>query len=324
MDRVAEAAAAVAAARRRLAAREASGGAARGALAGAALGAALWAVARWTGFDAALWPLAAPAVGALAGAAAALARGVRDDVAALSLDAAAATDEAFISTMTVTDAAPGVLELTADRALAKCPRSAVGGFLPFRAPGVATSAAVAVALLAALVLVPRASQREDVRRRSAGDESRDVVPLAGGIQGGAGARTPRERVDEFRSRVASGAAARETATPEVRGDLGAVTNDDLRKLADALAAQPASSAAAERALAALDRGDRAGATATLREALGGAPSADAATGTGTQTAAGPATRGDRVPWASATWPLRYDRVVRRWLDESAALEGSKK
>src|SRR5262245_2957407 len=99
MDRVAEAAAAVAAARRRLAARQAADGAARGALAGAAVGAALWAVARWTGFDAALWPLAAPAAGALAGAVAALARGVRDDVAALSLDAAASTDEAFISTI---------------------------------------------------------------------------------------------------------------------------------------------------------------------------------------------------------------------------------
>jgi hypothetical protein len=324
MDRVAEAAAAVASARRRLAAREAAGGAALGALGGAALGAALWIAARWTGFDVALWPLAAPAAGAAAGAVSALARGVRDDVAALSLDAAAATDEAFISAMTVTDAAPGVLELTADRALTKCPRSAVGRFLPFRAPGIATSAAVATALLAALVLVPRASDGADLSNWARGSRGEDVPSATTGAPSGGPAASPRARVDALRVRVATGAEPPASDAANVRRDLAAVTDDDLRKLADALAAQPASSAAAKRALAALDRGDRAAAAAALREALGGAPPGDAAAGTGTQPAAVPATQGDRVPWASATWPLRYDRVVRRWLDESAALEGSPK
>jgi hypothetical protein len=324
MDRVAEAAAAVASARRRLAAREAAGGAALGALGGAALGAALWIAARWGGFDAALWPLAAPAAGAAAGAVSALARGVRDDVAALSLDAAAATDEAFISAMTVTDAAPGVLELTADRALAKCPRGAVGRFIPFRAPGVATSAAVATALLAALVLVPRASDGAELSNWARGNPGEHVASAATGATSGGAAASPRARVDALRDEIAKGAEPPASDTANVRRDLAAVTDDDLRKLADALAAQPASSAAAKRALSALDRGDRAAAAEALREALGGTRSAGATTGTGTQTAAGPVSQGDRVPWASATWPLRYDRVVRRWLDESAALEGTQK
>jgi len=325
MDRVAEAAAAVAAARRRLAAREAAGGAARGALAGAALGAAWWGVARWTGADAALLPLAVPAAGALAGAVAAMARGVRDDVAALSLDAAARTDEAFISTISVADAAPGVLELTADHALTKCPRSAVGRFLPFRAPGTATSAAVATALLAALVLVPRGGDESLARPWRDANPNEDIVPFAAGSSGRALSEpTPANRVKRATETAADGREIDAATAASVRRDLAAVTNDDLRKLADALAAQPASAEAAGRALAALDRGDRAAAASALREALGGAPSADAASGTGARTAAGPASQGDRMPWSAATWPLRYDQVVRRWLDESAALEGSPK
>jgi hypothetical protein len=323
MDRVAEAAAAVASARRRLLASETAAGAAYGALAGAALGGGLWIAARWAAFDAGLWPLASPAAGALAGAIAALARGVRDDVAALSLDAAAATDEAFISATTVTDAAPGVLELTADRALAKCPRAAVGRFLPFRAPAAATAAAVATALLAALVLVPRASE-PPTSPLAAYEPNADTAPQVGGSSGGSRQTSPRDRVESLRERVAEGRPTSENDASSARRDLGAVTNDDLRKLADALAARPESRSAAQRALAALDRGDRAAAATALREALGGAPSSDAASGTGTQTASAPTTGGESIPWASATWPLRYDRVVRRWLDETAAAEGTPK
>jgi hypothetical protein len=247
---------------------------------------------------------------------------VRDDVAALSLDAAARTDEAFISTIAVADAAPGVLELTADHALTKCPRSSVGRFLPFRAPGAATFAAVATALLAALVLVPR-GEGADARPWHNWNPNADIVPIVAGSPGGVSAEpSPRARVDALRDELQRGSPPVDAA--RVREDLAAVTNDDLRKLADALAARPESAAAAARAREALDRGDRAAAASALREALGGAPSPDATAGTGAQTAASPASQGDRVPWASATWPLRYDRVVRRWLDESAALEGSKK
>jgi tRNA C32,U32 (ribose-2'-O)-methylase TrmJ len=120
--------------------------------------------------------------------------------------------------------------------------------------------------------------------------------------------------------------ARETAplAASARKDLGAVTNDDLRKLADVLAARPSSAEAAKRAVAALDRGDRAAAADALREALGGAPSVAGADGTGTAAASRDAGPAARAPWAAATWPLRYDRVVRRWLDETAATEASKK
>jgi hypothetical protein len=320
VDRVAEAVAAVGSARRRLAASRAADGLARGALAGALVGGAAWLAARWISSDAALWPLAAPALGALLGTALALRRGVAADVAALTLDAAARTDEAFVSALAATDAVPEFRALSAGYAVSRCPPSEVARFLPFRAPSAASAAVVASALLAALVLVPRATA-VDVAQ-TGGRATQDVVPAAGGS---AAATSPKDRVDRLRDAMSKGD-AREAAplAADARKDLGAVTNDDLRKLADLLATRPSSADAARRALAALDRGDRAAAAQALREALGGAPSAAGENGTGTATASGDARPAARAPWAAATWPLRYDRVVRRWLDETAAAEASHK
>jgi hypothetical protein len=322
VEKVAEAAAAVASARRRLAASRAADGLARGALAGALAGGAAWLVARWTSADAGLWPLAAPALGALAGSAIAARRGVAPDVAALTLDAAARTEEAFVSALSVRDAAPQVREIVAGYAVARCPPSAVGRFLPFRAPAVASAAAVATALLAALVLVPRAAAPEPPQPPYAAETAR----MAGGASAGAApAASPRDRVERLRDAVSKGDVREsEPLAAPARKDLGAVTTEDLRHLADALAASPSSAGAAKRALAALDRGDRAAAVEALREALGGAPSAAGEDGTGTGTAASAATPAQRAPWTAPTWPLRYDRVVRRWADETAGAEASHK
>lgn len=320
MDSVAEAVASVGVARRRLVASAAAGGAVRGALAGTIAGGAVWGVARLLSFDAGLWPLALVAAGAVAGTLAALRRGIASDVAALTLDAAARTDEAFVSALTASDADTEFRALTAEYAVSKCPPSSVRRFLPFRAPAVATAAAVAAALLAALVLVPRASV-PDATGTEPGPGS-DAVPAAGGpARPGVPTSSPRERVERLRTEVASdGGPATGTLAASVRKDLGAVTNDDLRRLAEALAARPTTAEAAKRALAALDRGDRAAATDALREALGGGTSVASADGTGTGTASAGTAPGSRAPWSAPTWPLRYDRVVRRWLDETSAEE----
>jgi len=319
MESTAEAAAAVGAARRRMTAMSAADGAARGALVGALAGAAAWLVARWTGVDVATWPLLAPAAGAAIGAVAEAGRGVDVARAATTLDAAARTDEAFVSTLCATDAVAEMRALAADYAVTRCPRAAVGRFLPLRAPAAASAAAVATALVAALVLVPRASASDVAPRSSVAHDE----PVAG-----AAATTvetsPRERVERLRSAVEKDGAREATAlAPAVRKDLGAVTDADLRKLADALAAKPATTDAAKRALAALDRGDRAAATSALREALGGSTSVASPNGTGTQTAAAPSATSP-ASWSGATWPLRYDGVVRRWLEQSAAAEAGKK
>ncbi len=320
MDSVAEAIASVGVARRRLVALAAAVGAARGALAGAVVGGVAGGVAWLASFDAGLWPIAPIAVGVLAGAATALVRGVRSDVAALTLDAAAHTDEAFVSALAARDADPEFRALSADYAVTKCPRTSVARFLPFRAPAVATTAAVAAAILAALVLVPRSAAPESSWPAFGGND--DVVPLVGGRSApGAPTASPRDRVERLSQAISKdGAGDTASLAAAARKDLGAVTNDDLRRLADALAARSATADAAKRALAALDRGDRAAATDALREALGGGTSVTSGQGTGTGTAPAAASPGSRAPWSAPTWPLRYDRVVRRWLDETSAAE----
>ncbi len=316
---LAEAASTVRAARRRLVVAHVADGAARGALVGAPAGAAAWLVARWTVGDVAVWPLAAPLVGALVGVAFAVRRGVSVASAALALDAASGADESFTSAMTATDDAPEMRALAAEYAATRCPRTAVGRFLPLRAPAAASAAAVATALVAALVFVPRATSKQETAPPAAGPSDAGAGPAASTDT------SPGRRVERMRDAVAK--RDEQTASslaPIVRKDLGAVTDDDLRKLASALVASSPSSDAAKRALAALDRGDRAAAAQALREALGGAPSATSNDGTGTATAAGGApSAATPASWSGATWPLRYDRVVRRFLEESAAAEGRK-
>jgi hypothetical protein len=319
MESLAEAAAAVGAARRRLFVIAAADGAARGALVGALAGAATWLVARWTGVDAATWPLVAPVAGAVVGIAVASSRGVDVARAALTLDAAAGADEAFVSSIAATDAVAEMRALAAEYAVTRCPRAAVGRFLPIRAPAAASAAAVATALVAALVLVPRAAATEDARRASSPREESVAGASSPTVE-----TSPRDRVERLRAAVEKDGARDSTAlAPAVRKDLGAVTDGDLRRLADALAAKPSSADAAKRALAALDRGDRAAATAALSEALGGATSVTSTSGTGTETAASPYAS-TPASWSGATWPLRYDGVVRRWFEQSAAAEAGKK
>jgi hypothetical protein len=247
------------------------------------------------------------------GAAAASRQGVAESRAALALDAAARTDEAFVSAIAATDAVPEMRALAADYAVARCPRSAVGRFLPVRAPGAASAAAVATALVAALVLVPRAAATE---RAPTTSEHPGEVELPAASP--SAETSPRGRVDRLRDAVArSGEREASSLAPAVRKDLGAVSTADLRKLAEALATSASSAEAAKRAIAALDRGDRAAATAALREALGGLPSATTPEGLGSAKAsAAPPAAQTPGSWAGATWPLRYDRVVRRWIAET--------
>ena len=320
MVSLAEAQACVAAARRRLLVAAAADGAVRGALGGAIAGGAVWVAAWWTSFDAGLVPLAVPVLGALTGAALALRHGVTSDFAALALDAAARTDEAFVSALSATGTGDDIRALTAGYAVSRCPPSAVRRFLPFRAPAAASAAAVATALLAAIVLVPRAAAPESPTR--ADNANADITPRGGGSPGAqTPPRSPRERVDRLRDAVAQhDAPPPASLAASVRKDLGSVTQGDLRALAKTLAAKAESAGAASRAIAALDRGDRSAAVSALREAIGGGADAGRDKGTGTATAGATPASDSSAPWVAPTWPLRYDRVIRRWLDETAAAE----
>jgi len=313
MESLAEAAAAVRVARRRLLLAATADGVARGALVGAAVGAIAWIVGRSFHADLAAWPLIVPALGAAVGGLVALRRGVEIGVAATTLDAAAGTDEAFVASLAAADAAPEMRSLVAAYALARCPRTSVRRFLPLSAPAAASAAAVATALVAALVLVPRAAATERDSARAPDRESNVVS----GAASPSAETSPRERVERFlKAATSSDARTDAPKAAAVRKDLGALTDGDLRELAAALAP---SSEAAKRALAALDRGDRATATAALREALGGAATASSPNGSGTG-AATTATPSAPPAWSGATWPLRYDAVVRRWMEQQAAVK----
>jgi hypothetical protein len=249
MEKIAEAAAAVGAARRRLAASRVADGVARGALVGAIAGGAAWLVSRWTPGGAGLWPLAAPVLGAACGAVLAMRRGVPTDVAALTLDAAARTDEAFVSALSVRDAAPQVRELVAAHAVERCPPSAVSRFLPFRAPGAATAAVVASALLAALVLVPRATATD---RGETHDLNAHIVPVIGATSGSVVRPSePSDRVRWTKELAEEQGEIHPTWAPAAREDLASVPSDEVRSLAEALASLDGAPAeAAKRALAA--------------------------------------------------------------------------
>lgn len=320
MSSVASAAAAVRAARRRLLLRAAAEGASRGLGVGVLVGAAVAGAAWAFRVDAALWPLAAPALGAAVGAAMRTARGVPADAAALALDAAAGTDEAFVTAIAARDLSDEIRGLVADYAVRRCPPASVARALPLRAPAVATAALAGAALLAALVLVPRADAPSP-RTDDAGARER---PSLGGAPEPAGAVvSPADRVQELAAATASGDTAAAALRPAVATDVASVSDDDLRRLAEALAASP-SADAARRALDALAKGDRDAAVAALREALGAPRSVAAPDGTGSGTVAAAASASSSSSWGAATWPLRYDHVVRRWLDETAAAEGSTK
>src|SRR5207244_740783 len=116
--------------------------------------------------------------------------------------------------------------LVAEHALSRCRRGAVPRFLPFRAPGHAAAAVVATALVAALVFVPRAaaSEKAPLRPSPGPDEF---------FSSGWTPASPRERVERLADEVTNGAKPAALAAA-VRKDLGAATNDDLRKLATSL------------------------------------------------------------------------------------------
>lgn len=297
-------------ARSRLTRAAALDGAARGAVGGALAGLVAAAVGHFVAEVPTAF-VALPFAGALLGVAWALRRPPTLDAAALSLDQAAATDEAFVTALTATDAVPWVRELTAERAVGRCDTAGVARFLPFTAPTAAAAAVVATALLAAVILVPAARDPEPTG-----------APASGGIQvtvpGGASgtASSPRARTAALTDAVKAGdEAATSAASAAVRADLGAVTESDLRALAESLAARGSDDA--RRALDALARGDRGAAIDALRAALGARDAGPSGSRPGGDTpgAAGADSPRRRDPWTSSSWPLRYDPAVRRYLEE---------
>jgi hypothetical protein len=330
MSSVGEAVAVVRAARNRLVARAVLEGAALGALLGALAGAAVSVLARAAfGVDA-MWPLLAPVAGALAGGLVVLGRESPLDAAALTLDAEAKADEAFVTALAATDGEPEFRELAAAYALERCGRRSLARMLPLRAPSLASAAALAAALLAAVVLVPRA-RAADPATGGGFDvvEHRAVAAASGPDRARSEPASPRERAERLRQALRDAADRMpESARPlaeSVRRDLAAVTDEQMRRLAETMLALPDAADAARRSLDALARGDRSAATAALREALGGrTPGAStqgaASGGTGTGTAAPEPDRPAARAWGAPAWPLRYDRAVRRFLTESTIEE----
>jgi hypothetical protein len=309
MSAVAEAERTVRRARTRLAARTVLDGAARGGVVGAVAGLAVAAVALVVAEP---WPalVALPAAGALLGSVIALRRRPSADAAALELDRAARTDEAFVTALTAHDAEPWARDLTAERAVATCPPARLRTVLPIGAPAAAAAAAVSTALLAAVVLVPRGGPA-----RVLPDAPRVVVPSGGGAAGGP-SESPGERVGAMAAAASRGDDAEAARLRNaVRGDLGAVPDADLRRLAEALAGR--GSAEAKRALEALARGDRGAAVDALRAALGARDAGTNVASAGGETAGavpGPAPSRPRS-WGGGSWPLRYDSAIRRYFEE---------
>ncbi|MCE9634877.1 MAG: hypothetical protein K8T90_04155, partial [Planctomycetes bacterium] len=296
-------------------------GAARGALGGAIAGVTVSLLAHLAGAP----PVALvtlPFAGAAVGAVWVLLRPPTTVAAALALDRAADTDEAFVSALTATDAAPWVLEFTAARAVESCDESSVARFLLVPAPAAGAAAAVLTVLLAAIVLVP-AAQGDGALGSEAGASA--VTPRPGVAGAGGTTTSPSSRALAFAESVRAGtdadaltAASRPEATV-VRADLAAVPEPDLQRLAEALASKGA--AEGKRALDALARGDRGAAIDALRAALGvrdadagGVPAGGRAAGSVPGGATDVTRRLD--PWSGASWPLRYDRAVRRYLEDT--------
>ncbi len=312
-------------ARRRLVLAAGAEGAARGLLAGslAALALAGGALVLTPGTAAArpMWMLVISAAGALVGAAAAVRRPPTIAVAALELDRAAHTDEAFLTALTAADARPVFRALSAEHALRRCMPRDVHRFLPWRAPPATAAAAVGASLVLAVSLIAAPAANGATYGPLAGGAGAETGPLVPGSSGAAAPpvvpdTSPRARIESLREAAARGDdAALARLAPPVRRDLAAASDDELRALATALAERGDERAeAARQALDALARGDRAAATDALRAALANAGDATAATPGGGDAAAPLRANGQAppAPWSAPTWPLRYDRTVRRW------------
>lgn len=288
----------------------------RGALAGSVAGLAVAGVVHLAGGTGSALVLTLPAAGALTGFVASFRGRPGVASAALALDRAAGSDEAFVSALSAGDAAPEIRALSAEYALGRCAERDVPRILRIPTPAAAAAAALATAALCAVVLVP-AAERPAPDAGDAAPPSSVGVSAGGGAQAGGSpgpAVSPEARAARLAEAAKRGDADAVAAlAPEVRGDLAAVSDDDLRTVADALAA--GGSADARTALDLLAKGDRSGAVDALRRALGfrdAGAGADVAGGSGAGTA-GQVPGGAADPRLPASWPLRYDREVRQWL-----------
>ncbi len=279
--------------------------------------------------------VAVPLAAAGVGAATVLARPRSIATAALELDACAATDEAFLSALTAVDARMEFRELAAAYALERCPLERVRRVLPVGPPPSAPAAAVVFALLlvVAAIAAPAASDA------AGASGAAEPIALSGGgsVAGSVGASEgtatmgPADRVAALAEVLAgreeeSGTPATTSShTEAARRDLAAVGVGELEALADALALRAAASGstaqaeAAERAHAALTVGDAAAAARALLEGLGPSrgPSGGAGPGSSGARPGAATTHGTEAGVTSArTWPLCYDRRVRRWFEAS--------
>ncbi len=294
-------------AQRRLALGRALERAADGLLAGAvlaALGVAAGALGLVAGPSPALLWLAAAgaAAGFVAGALA------RPDTAraALALDRAARSDEAFVSALTADGAAPAFRELAAAYGLAVVAGRRPAALLPLPVPARAVPAAAALALAVAVLVVAAPSGDAAAQPRAP-----EVVEGTAGGGGAAGATdAPGARPGAAAVPVPGTRSATDTPLPALPG---APTEDEVRRLAEDLAARGL--AAGRDALAALARGDAAAAEELLRAALA-APGGAAGAAGGAAAAARAGAPGPGA-WSVPRWPLRYDRQVRAWLEQCA-------
>jgi len=245
--------------------------------------------------------------------------------AALTLDRAAGTEEAFVSALTAEDAPVEFRELAARQALVRCSRGSLPRVLPIDVPRAAPRAALAAALLAALLVVPRAGAATRPIVQTGGEV--EVAGTAGAPgRGPSAAVDPSERAHALVAALTSKAPDASASAAALRRDLPALDAQDLGDLARTLAAGNLGerSAAARAALTALADGDLAAAERALDRALGGPPrtTGTEAGGTGTGTSASAVPSRQAGAWSAPTWPLRYDRTVRQWFEAQNASSGA--
>ncbi len=311
----------VARARLRLAVRRGLELAAGGALGGALVAIVAVCALRLSGGGAvpAPWMLV-PVAGAVLGLGAGFLRPPAAARAALAVDRAAGTDEAFVSALTAADADRSFRELAATCALRGLGTRPLARLLPFGMPRRAAPAAVALALVVALAVLgrdaPGTGAVSDPPPASA------AVTLTG-AKGGAGAG-PSRGAARAASRVPAplpGVGPAAGPSPAVPAGGPPLTDADVRRLARDLAARGVAAGAA--ALEALRRGDRAAAEALLRGALAAESVASPVAAAGVTASAGRRLAGRGAPgaWSVGTWPLRYDREVRAWLRRQAVTDG---
>jgi hypothetical protein len=307
------AAEAVRRARRRLAAAAFVRGAAGGiVLSGAtALAAAVVLRGIGNGLPAGLAPslLAVPALGAALGGCLALRRAPGDAEAALLLDRAAGTDEAFVTAITASDAGAGFRELAAAWAIERCGPERVVRVLPLPVP---TTAGVGVLLSTALAAVVLTGASGGAGAPAGSGTAGEFLPVRPGSGAGTAAGLAKALREDDAARWAP-------LATEVRADLPALDRDVLRDLAEALAGKGSELAASARD--ALDRGHDDVAADLLRKALrfgDAGPGAAVAGGTGAgavPTAGSGTPESALLPRVPATWSPRYDAAIRRWYEE---------